>query len=79
MLKNVLRKLLSTFTILVGLFSRPASFLALFTMLIAALKHITTTGSPEKAWLYFSVFLAIFLLGPGKYSLDKIFFSKESS
>ena len=65
--------------ILVGLFSRPASFLALFTMLIAALKHITTTGSPEKAWLYFSIFLAIFLLGPGKYSLDKIFFSKESS
>jgi putative oxidoreductase len=62
--------------ILVGLFTRPASFLASATMFVAAFNHITTTGSPEKAWLYFSIFLALFLLGPGKYSLDRIFFSR---
>tara|TARA_B110000438_G_scaffold32244_1_gene31772 strand:+ start:2175 stop:2615 length:441 start_codon:yes stop_codon:yes gene_type:complete len=61
--------------IVVGLFTRSSSLLALATMFVAALNHITTTGSPEKAWLYFSIFLALFLLGPGKYSIDKIFFS----
>ena len=60
---------------MVGLFTRSSSLLALATMFVAALNHITTTGSPEKAWLYFSIFLALFLLGPGKYSIDKIFFS----
>jgi putative oxidoreductase len=58
-----------------GLFTRSSSFLALATMFIAAFNHITTTGSPEKAWLYFSIFFAIMLLGPGKYSIDNIFFS----
>ena len=62
--------------ILFGLFTRPASFLASATMFVAAFNHITTTGSPEKAWLYFSIFLALILLGPGKYSLDRIFFSR---
>ncbi|MBT3738271.1 MAG: DoxX family protein [Candidatus Marinimicrobia bacterium] len=61
--------------IFMGLFTRSSSFLALATMFIAAFNHITTTGSPEKAWLYFSIFFAIMLLGPGKYSLDNIFFS----
>ena len=61
---------------MIGLFTRPASFLASATMFVAAFNHITTTGSPEKAWLYFSIFLALFLLGPGKYSIDKIFFSR---
>jgi putative oxidoreductase len=62
--------------LVIGLFTRTSSFLALATMFVAAFNHITTTGSPEKAWLYFSIFLALFLLGPGKYSIDKIFFSR---
>lgn len=65
--------------ILLGLFTRSASFLASITMLVAALNHITTTGSPEKAWLYFSIFLAIFLLGPGKYSIDKLLFTSKEN
>ena len=63
--------------IMIGLFTRSSSFLALATMFFAAFNHITTTGSPEKAWLYFSIFLAIMLIGPGKYSVDKIFFSSN--
>ena len=62
---------------MIGLFTRSSSFLALATMFFAAFNHITTTGSPEKAWLYFSIFLAIMLIGPGKYSVDKIFFSSN--
>ena len=64
--------------ITIGLFTRSSSFLALATMFFAAFKHITTTGSPEKAWLYFSIFLALMLLGPGKYSFDKKFFSNHN-
>ena len=63
--------------IMIGLFTRSSSFLALATMFFAAFNHITTTGSPEKAWLYFCIFLAIMLIGPGKYSVDKIFFSSS--
>ena len=64
--------------IMVGLFTRSSSFLALLTMFFAAFNHITTTGSPEKAWLFFAIFFAITLIGPGKYSLDKKFFSNHN-
>ncbi|GIS47547.1 MAG: hypothetical protein Ct9H90mP20_2170 [Candidatus Neomarinimicrobiota bacterium] len=55
--------------VLVGLLNQPAAFLVAFTMLVAAMHHITGTGSPENAWIYFSIFSAIFLLGPGKGQL----------
>ena len=63
--------------ILFGLFTKQSSMLLSLTMLFAALNHITGTGSPEKAWIYFSIFLAISLIGPGKYSLDNKFFSSN--
>jgi uncharacterized membrane protein YphA (DoxX/SURF4 family) len=46
-------------------------------MFVAAFHHITTTGSPESAFVYFSIFATIVAMGPGKYSLDQIFFSKH--
>tara|TARA_Y100000746_G_C15467957_1_gene434998 strand:- start:148 stop:615 length:468 start_codon:yes stop_codon:yes gene_type:complete len=64
--------------ILIGFFTQPAAFMVAFTMLIAALHHITGTGSPENAWIYFSIFIAIFLSGPGKYSLDNFLFIKKN-
>jgi hypothetical protein len=48
-------------------------------MLVAAMHHITGTGSPESAWIYFSIYFSITLLGPGKYSLDHLFFLKQNS
>ena len=63
--------------VLIGLFTQPAAFLVAFTMLVAAMHHITGTGSPESAWIFFSIFIAIFLSGPGKYSLDHYLFIKK--
>ena len=62
--------------VLVGLFTQPAAILVCGTMFIAAFHHITTTGSPETALIYFSIFAAIAAAGPGKYSIDKMFISK---
>ena len=63
--------------ILLGLFTKQSAMLLSFTMLFAALHHITGTGSPENAWIYFSIFVAISLIGPGKYSLDSKYFSNN--
>ena len=65
--------------ILLGLFTKQSAILLSFTMLFAALHHITGTGSPESAWIYFSIFFAISLTGPGKYSLDSKFFSNDKN
>ncbi len=63
--------------VLFGLFARPAAMMVAATMFVAAMHHITTTGSPESAWVYFSVFLAIACAGPGKYSLDSLIFGPK--
>ncbi|MDP6533180.1 MAG: DoxX family protein [Candidatus Marinimicrobia bacterium] len=63
--------------VLVGLFTRPAAFFTAATMFVDAMYHITGTGSPETALVYFSLFSAVICLGPGKYSLDAVLFKKE--
>ena len=56
--------------VLLGILTQPASILIAFTMLVAALHHITGTGSPENALVFFSIYTTIALAGPGRYSLD---------
>jgi putative oxidoreductase len=54
-----------------GLLFRPALFLLICTMGMAATMHVMTgNGSPESAFIYGLIFLALFLIGPGKYSAD---------
>jgi putative oxidoreductase len=65
--------------ILLGLFTQPAAVLLSLTMLFAALYHITGTGNPESALIYFSIFLTISFTGPGKYSLDSKFSSNNKN
>lgn len=65
--------------IILGILTHPCAILLSFTMLVAAMHHITGTGSPESAWIYFSIYFSITLLGPGKYSLDHLFFLKQNS
>ena len=66
-----------SFFILIGLFTFPSAILLAFTMLIAAMHHITGTGSPESAWIYFSVYVCLAFAGPVRYSLDHLFFLKK--
>jgi putative oxidoreductase len=59
--------------VLIGFKTRWASIPIIITMLVAAfIQHAGDPfGSKEKALLYSVVFIAIFLLGPGAYSVDK--------
>jgi putative oxidoreductase len=57
-----------------GLFFRPAAFFALFTMGVAAYSHLSRgegLKGAESALVYGIIFLSLFILGPGKYSIDK--------
>jgi len=63
--------------VLAGIFTQPASILIAFTMLVAAMHHITGTGSPENAFVFFSIYTAIALVGPGRYSLDFLIFLRN--
>lgn len=57
--------------LLLGLFFRPALVLLIATMITAATTHIVTgNGSPWHAIELGIVFLGLFLVGPGQYSLD---------
>jgi putative oxidoreductase len=64
--------------LILGFLFRPTTFLMLFTMIVAATSHLVKNptfpdgvlDSSEAIELGF-VFLALFILGPGKYSIDK--------
>lgn len=58
--------------LILGLLFRPAAFLLLCTMIVAAVSHATGAipGSPLHAVEAGVVFLALIFIGPGTYSLD---------
>jgi len=62
--------------IIIGLFTRPASILLFFTMFVAMMNHIMDSEMPELAIMYCLLSLVLILSGPGKFSLDKMWFSK---
>jgi len=62
--------------IIIGLFTRPASILLFFTMFVASMNHIMDSEMPELAIMYCLLSLVLILSGPGKLSLDKMWFSK---
>ncbi|MGC4130225.1 MAG: DoxX family protein [Bergeyella sp.] len=67
--------------LILGLFTRWASFFLAFTMIIAGL--IVHCSDPfekkELSLLYLCVYLLIFTLGPGKYSVDGMISKKKNS
>ena len=62
--------------IVFGLFTRSASVLLFTTMLVASINHLIDNEFPELAILYCILCLVLILSGPGKYSLDYMYFSK---
>ncbi|RNI29638.1 DoxX family protein [Rufibacter immobilis] len=67
--------------LLLGLFFRPATLLMFFTMLVASYMHYTSgdgfagySHALEAAIL----FISLFFIGPGRYSLDNNFFGSRS-
>lgn len=63
----------------IGLFFRPSAILIFITMLVAASYHINN-GDPIGKIAYpleiAAMMLLLIIAGPGKFSLDKIFFNK---
>ncbi len=60
--------------VILGLWSRPASLLLAFTMVIAMVSHLMNgdgLSQASHALELCAIFLAIFFTGPGKYSIDK--------
>ena len=60
-----------------GLAARLGGFLVMFTMGVAILSHLRAGQVPELALLYFAPALAVVLIGPGRYSLDALTFTKR--
>ena len=59
---------------LVGFIFRPACLLLLITMSVASAQHLRTgdgLGGASHAIELAVLFLAMFIIGPGKYSIDK--------
>ena len=75
---TVFSEFLCALLILIGLGSRLASIPLMVTMLVAA--FIVHGADPfqkkELALIYFGIYLAIFILGSGKYSVDNLFGKK---
>lgn len=67
--------------ITLGLFTRPASFLLAFTMLVAAFRHWSEEGAgfmdASHALELMMVFIALYITGAGMYSLDKKVLHRE--
>ena len=60
--------------LILGLAFRPAAFLLLFTMVVAAVSHFAKgdeIGKASHAIELAFVFLGFFFIGPGRYSVDK--------
>jgi putative oxidoreductase len=67
--------------LMLGLFFRPALVLMILTMVVAATGHISgqIDGGPWHATEMGTVFLALLLLGPGRYSLDRLLFGSSDA
>ena len=67
--------------IILGLLHRPSAVLLVFTMIIALLMHVML-GDPftiySNALKALVVFIALVITGPGKYSLDYLYFRRIS-
>lgn len=64
--------------IILGLFTRLATIplLILFAVIIWQVSNFDIFGKGEHAFLFFMGYLAIFIMGPGKYSLDALISKK---
>ena len=64
--------------VIAGFFTRLSSLFLILTMLFASLYHIAGGESAESALIYLTIYLALFILGPGRYSLDQRLMSSKS-
>ena len=56
--------------VILGIFTRLSSLFIMATMFFASVYHLADGESAESALIYLTIYLVIFILGPGKFSLD---------
>ncbi len=61
-----------TVMIIAGLLTRPSALMVALTMFFAGSYHLNKGEDPESAFIYMIIFLFIFLVGPGRYSIDSM-------
>ena len=60
-----------------GFLTRLSSLFLISTMFFASAYHLADGESAESALIYLTIYLVIFILGPGRYSLDEKLFSEK--
>ena len=60
-----------TTMIIAGLLTRPSAIMVALTMFFAGSYHLNKGENPETAFIYMIIFLFIFFVGPGRYSIDE--------
>jgi putative oxidoreductase len=69
---TVLAEAVCSVLLILGLFTRWAAFALAFTMAVAFfIVNGAALAKGELAWLYFGGYLALFVAGAGKFSVDK--------
>ena len=63
--------------VFLGIFTRLSSLFIILTMFFASSYHLADGESAESALIYLTIYLVIFILGPGRYSLDEKLFSTK--
>jgi len=59
-----------TWFVFAGFQTRIASLFTMITMFLAGTYHLSKGENPESAFIYFAIYFTIFLIGPGKFSID---------
>ena len=61
--------------VILGIFTRLSSLFIILTMFFASAYHLADGESAESALIYLTIYLVVFILGPGRFSLDaKLFY-----
>lgn len=70
---TVLAEAVCSVLLAIGLFTRWAAVILAFTMAVAffVVNSANLKGNGELAWLYLGGYLALFIAGAGKFSVDK--------
>lgn len=70
------------FLLILGLFSRLAALILTFNFLVIFIFHAFIAGDGfavlELRFFYLASFIALFLLGPGRFSLDYLWFKQKN-
>jgi len=78
-LAAALAEALGGLLIALGLFFRPAALAIMIVMIVAATNHIVTgQGTSAHAFKNACLFAGLFLMGPGRYSLDHLLARKRT-